>query len=170
MEAKETYALILIVLIVFAGAFYMITSQARQATVDGVSVYYTGNLKEALKNAVDKQPLLIEEELVNATDRKNSAVQAMTVEIAYALSANGKPLQVYGTVDGRPEVNCNENTTNCSGASITVRVGQCNCVRLSNGRAEVEGSYEFLTNATTLITVRKLFATAAVTSYSEPRK
>jgi hypothetical protein len=162
MELKEAYILIGVVVLVFASVFYLATSiQTTETVVDGLRITHSVDLKQGLSTLLEKKPLLIEMDLVNASDRRNSAVAVMASEIAANLRYYGKKPEAYGVVDGVPSQNCNANTSNCSGAVIVVKTGDCNCMRVYNEKVEVEGSADFLLDQKKITVVKGLFGLAA---------
>ena len=162
MEIKESYILIAVVLLVFAGIFVFITNfKTTETTVDGVKIFHQGEIKETLRFVLEKKPLLIQMELVNASDKRNSALAVIASELTSNLRFYGKESQAYGLVDGIPSQNCNANTSNCSGAAIIIRIGECNCLRITKDTAILEGSIEFFLDQKKTTVIKGIFGLAA---------
>lgn len=162
MNLKESHLLLIIVLIVFAGVFYLATNINGSVTeVEGVKIYSDGDLKQNLQSVVAKTPVLIQLELLNGTDKRNSALAIISAELAANLKLYGKESLSYGFVDGVPSINCNANTSNCSGASIFIRIGECNCLRVSKQKAEIDGTYDFYLDNKHVRAIKGLFGLAA---------
>ena len=144
-EWTETVLLIVVFAVVFAAVFFLSQSAGSQkeSSFEGLRVFSNGNAKAEMAAILVPKNAVIEEQLVNGSDVRNSAVAVMAAEIARALHANNKTVNVYGVVDGVPSINCNANTTNCSGAAIVVEISNCDCLRVSD-KIYVSGGKDFL--------------------------
>lgn len=149
---KEDLLLLIVALVVFAGVFYAATFfKTPETTVKGVRVI-GADWKASIQKTLAADNIVIREELVNASDRRNSAVGAMGAELARAMRALNKTVAAYGMVEGIPSIACNNASNNCAGEQIIVRVGQCDCIDTRGSAMIVEGSADFLLN--NLVNVR----------------
>jgi hypothetical protein len=180
MDAVQRKEVVLFaVLAAFLLSYYLISFQRTdEYSVDGLKIYSAGQPRDALAGFFSGPAFAIEEQLRGAAgDEGNAAVQAVAAEFSYALASHGKKVSVYGTIAGAPVINCNENTSNCTGANIVIGIGECDCVRVGQ-KIEVYGSPAFLRdNAVKIRGIIKMvlaqvaptaFATIAPTPRPEP--
>ncbi|VVB67198.1 Uncharacterised protein [Candidatus Norongarragalina meridionalis] len=140
----ETVLLVVVFAVVFAAMFFLSKGAGqKETTIDGLRIIFAGNAKEELAGALASHTIVVEERLVNASDPRNSAVAVMAAEAAHSLYVSNKTVYVYGVVDGVPTINCNANTTNCTGAQVVVEISNCDCVRVSD-RIYVSGGTDFM--------------------------
>jgi len=157
-EAKnsglQNLVLIIVFVAVFAAAFIYFQStrtSEKQYDFQGIRVLCvgcTGDAQTALHAALAKPKVLIREELVSGNSTKNTVVAIAAAQIARNFQALNKTMYAFGVVDGRPEIECNKYTDNCTGESIQVAVGECNCMRIdatagNGGIVRVEGTEEW---------------------------
>jgi len=156
--------IIIAVIAAFLLSYYFVASQrAGEYSVDGMKIISSENPRQALAKILSKNNFLIEEHLFKGMDERNTAVAIIGAEIAAVLNAHNKTVNAYGIVEGVPAVNCNANTSNCTGANIIIGVSECNCVRIGE-KIEVYGTAQFLReNAAKIRGVLKL-----VLSYVAP--
>ena len=147
MKVRIEYAALAILVVLIAAFFavrYVLPNiQERAYDVDGLNVYSKGQPKAAMKAVLAPDKILVELDLVNQNSSKNTAVQVMSAEIASAMAREGKNVSSYGIVDGKPAIDCTPETNQCTGAQVRVRVGDCNCIRVS-ASILVEGDENFL--------------------------
>ena len=140
----ETVVLIVVFASVFAGMFFLSRNTGqKETTIDGLKIYFTGNARDELAHALSPKVLVVEERLFNGSDSRNSAIAVMAAEAAHSLYSSNKTVYVYGVVDGVPTINCNANTTNCSGAQVVVEISNCDCVRVTD-KIYVSGGRDFM--------------------------
>lgn len=151
---KEDVILLVVALVVFAGVFYAAKFfRPAETTVNGVRVIGE-NWQDSITQALSSDSIIIREELVNASDRRNSAVGAMGAELARAMRALNKTVVAYGSVEGIPFIGCNAASNNCTGEQIIVKTGTCDCIDTRNNTITIEGSADFLLN--NLVSVRDI--------------
>ncbi len=140
--AKEV--IIVAVIAAFLLSFYFVATQrAGEYSVDGLRIISSENPRQALAKILSKNNFLIEEHLFKGMDERNTAVGIIGAEVAAALNAHNKTVNAYGLVEGVPAVNCNANTSNCTGANIIVGISECNCMRVGE-KIEIFGTAQFL--------------------------
>ena len=145
MGAVQRKEVILIaVLAAFLISYYFISAQRTdEYSVDGLKIYSSEQPRQALARVLSKDSFLMEEQLFNGMDERNTAIAIIGAEVVSALKAHGKSVATYGSVEGTPSINCNANTSNCTGASIIVGIGECNCMRVGD-KIEIYGTSKFL--------------------------
>ena len=146
MDAVQRKEVILVaVLAAFLVSYYLVSVQRADVyDVDGLKIYAAEQPRQALAKVLSRDRFLIEEHLYQGIDERNTAVAIIGAEVASALNAHGKAVNAYGVVEGVPAVNCNANTSNCTGANIFVGIGECNCMRVGAGKMEIYGNAKFL--------------------------
>jgi hypothetical protein len=146
----------LVIVAIFLASFFLFTSiKPREYFVGDLKIISEKQPKEALQQILSKKTILIQMNLTNSSSAENSAVGKAGAEIAGVLGFYNKSVLTYGVVDGRKEINCNANTSYCSGASIVVAIGECNCLKIESDRINFVGTVQYLqSNA---VTVRRIF-------------
>jgi hypothetical protein len=131
-------AIIVLAIAVSFVYFRFIMPQAVQA--NGLTLYARSPAAD-LKRALGEGRVTMREELFPGNDERNSIVGAVGAEIGYAYSNHSRTLSIYGHIDGLPDteawVNCGNDTGNCSGEKIVVRLDPCNCLKAEGGRLYV---------------------------------
>lgn len=136
--------MIAVVIIVFASVFFLVRgASGNEYELNGVRVVSGEQPINAMKRIFSKPIVLLQENLVAGNSSKNSVVAIQSAQIANTFRVLKKTLYAYGVVDGKPAIECNNHTNNCSGASIIVGVGSCNCIRVENDVVVVEGTEEW---------------------------
>ncbi|MFH1056395.1 MAG: hypothetical protein V1717_01195 [Candidatus Micrarchaeota archaeon] len=142
MVEKEVVALGVIVLLVFAGVFYFASQKPAETLIENSLLVKSKDPIEDVSKRLLLERILVEQRLYAQNDTRNSFIAIMSSEIARALALRGKNVTVYGIVEGGGENVCFE--TNCTGASIVVKSGTCDCVFFEGEKVFVEGSEKFL--------------------------
>jgi hypothetical protein len=151
---KEDIILLVVALVVFAGVFYAAKYfRPAETNVNGVRVIGE-NWQDSITQTLSSNSIVIREELVNASDRRNSAVGAMGAELARAMRMLNKTVAAYGVVEGMPTIGCNAASNNCTGEQIVIRAGTCDCIDTRNNTVLIEGSADFLLD--NLVNVRDI--------------
>ncbi|MCX6767522.1 MAG: hypothetical protein NTY90_02205 [Candidatus Micrarchaeota archaeon] len=151
MQVAAAAGIVIILFLVFYFAGYGVLNYFTTGdwtgayNVDGLKIYSAEQPRAALAKILSGKSFLIEEQLFpNKGDERTIAVGIVGAELAYALAAHNKSANAYGTVDGVPSVNCNANTSNCTGSNIMVGISDCNCMRISGDKVEISGGAKFL--------------------------
>lgn len=122
----------------------------RTYDVDGLKVISAQQPKEAL-TALLAGEVRLEMDLEEGASDGNQAVSAVGSELVYVFANMSRPLGVYQVLSGKPDAyfdtvtsvstDC-ANTTLCSNATIIVRAGACNCMRIGK-QVVIEGDRQF---------------------------
>lgn len=159
----QTFLLALVVLGVFAAAFFVaqILPHGYEQTLDGVRVVATGDAKTQLRGILDRDPVLIRMELFAGNDSRNTALTVVTAEIASTLINYGTRNYVYGAVSGNASINCVNQTSFCTGAVVFVQIGPLNGMRINDSAVLVEGTETFFRDPARLKVIKGVFGLAA---------
>ena len=105
----------------------------------------SGDAQATLHSVLAKPKVLIREELVNGNSSKNTVIAVAASQIARTFQKQNKTAYAFGVVDGKPEIECNAYTDNCSNETLVIAIGSCNCLRIDAQRsvARVEGTEEW---------------------------
>ncbi len=145
---RGNIAAVLIALIIFIGAYYFVNSQPKTYNINGIIIKSRGALKSSINDVLSKKTIVVEEDLFNSRDTRNSAVGAAAVEVILALKTAGKKVSVYGKIDNGGEysyTNCNKSNDNCSNPNVIVKTGGENLMKVFD-KIVIEGSAEYLLN------------------------
>ncbi|MFH0835843.1 MAG: hypothetical protein V1834_01645 [Candidatus Micrarchaeota archaeon] len=152
MNGKKQMDLgLFIIAVVAIAAFALLAMRFTQPTetnLDGIRIFSHGSAKEALKQTLSKPLLVIEQDLYEGMDARNSMVGIVSSEITHSLAEYRKTVFVYGKVEGGEDIGCGELNHYCSQPDIIVRSGDCNCLK-TGYPIEIEGTPDFLYNSTT---------------------
>ncbi|MBI5226439.1 hypothetical protein HY994_04350 [Candidatus Micrarchaeota archaeon] len=153
----------LVLLGVFAAVFFVaqVLPKGTDTTLDGVHILASGDAKAQLQGLLSKTPVLIQMNLINANDSRNTALTIVTAEIASSLIAYNTTNYVYGAVEGNASVNCVPQTNFCTGAVIFVQLGPFDGMRINDTAVVVEGTAEFFHDFAKLKVIKGVFGLAA---------
>lgn len=151
---KKIFPAILFLIVFLAVYFAYSSIKPSEITVHGLKIV-GANSVENLKEILSRKEILIEEHLTNYGSDENTQVGRAGAELAGVLGYYNKTVRVYGLVDGIPEINCNEETNNCSGASVVIKIGSCNCMKVESSKVILEGSTSFFKDNS--VNARKIF-------------
>jgi len=142
LEKTELALIAAVVIVVFAGVFFFLSQKpSNETTVENNLLVKSGDPVWDIQKRLSGGKILVEQRLFAMNDSRNSAIAIMSSEIVRAIALQGKNASVYALVEGGENV-CGE--TNCSGASIIVKTGGCNCVFFNPTQIIVEGDEKFL--------------------------
>jgi len=135
-----------------AGAFYFATQALAQREVylDGVRILSDGDVQQGIRDALSGNPVVLEERVTAENSTQNSGIAMMGTEIVYALATSGRETFVYAVVDDGTLIGC-ENATLCANPRVIIRPGECDCLQLTGGTMVIEGSPEFMYNASMVV-------------------
>lgn len=153
------YLAAIVVLAVAVSFVYFRFIQVQAVQANGLTLYArdpAGDLKRALGGG----KVILREELFAGNDERNTIVGALGAEIAGAYSRHNRALAIYGHVEGAPDeqawVNCIDETGNCSGERIVVKLDSCNCLRIEGGKMHVLFDEDFAKSAETRVRLAAL--------------
>ncbi len=131
-----------ILVLAFAMSFlYVKFLQPKAFDVNGLKVISARPPGEELPALLAENPLILREELFPGNNSQNAVVGVVGAEMASVFGENQRTLGVYGHVAGAPAgqefVNCVQETRNCSGERIVVKLDPCNCLKVEGGKLYV---------------------------------
>ncbi|MEM4254775.1 MAG: hypothetical protein QXR53_00400 [Candidatus Norongarragalinales archaeon] len=143
MERNEIALAAIVVLVVFAAVFFFLSEKSKsgETLVENSLLVKSGDPVGEIQKRIPEKRVLIEQRLFEGNSSKNSVVTIMSSEIARSLALRRLNVSVYAVVEGGENV-CFD--TDCTGASVAVQIGECNCVRFDETRVIVEGDEKFL--------------------------
>ena len=160
----ESIVLALVVVGVFAAVFFFtqLVPKPTDQTLNGVRVIATGNAKTQLQSLLARHdPVLTEIRLYEGNDTRNSALSVVAAQVSASLIQQGRRNIAYGSVNGNASINCVNETNFCQGAVIVVQIGECNCLRINDQKAVVEGSESFYKDFSKVSVIAGVFGLAA---------
>ncbi len=160
----ETILIGLIILGVFAAVFLFSTllPKATDTTVQGVRVVANGDAQAQLKSIVSaNDPVLFDMQLFEGNSSKNSILAIATAQIAANLVRYNRAAFVYGSIDGNASINCVSETNFCTGAAVTMKIGEFGGMRINDTHVVIEGTQAWYDDARHLEVLAGLFGQAA---------
>ncbi len=148
---------VVLAFVAFSLAFlaWKYASPTRAYFLEGMRIESDAGLgpREGLAAILSRQPQVVRMEMYNGSDKRNSVVIAIASEAIASLAYNNRTVASYALVFDQNDsskqpglLGCNENNSWCGQPTITVRYGDCNCLRILSGQGllEAEGDEGFL--------------------------
>jgi hypothetical protein len=160
----ESVLIGLMVIGVFAAVFFFfaVLPKSTDQTIQGVRIVASGNAATQLKGIVSKNnPMLFEMELFDGNNSKNTALSIATAQIASNLVHFNHPAFVYGSINGNASINCVNETNQCTGAAVTLKIGPFNGLKINDTHVTIEGTENWFDEPKHLDVLSGLFGQAA---------
>ena len=146
MEKNEAIAIVIVVLVAFAGVFYYLSSKpAQEVWIENQLLVKSNDPVGEIQNRLGGDKILLQQNLYALNGSKNAAIAIMSSEITRAVAQQSKNASAYAIIEGGQNI-CGQE--NCSGAQVVVRVGECDCIFFNEKQVIVEGSEKFLIDQT----------------------
>lgn len=148
------------VMLARAVGFNPLGSGQRVSMIDGMRVESDGDPRAGLAKVLSAEPQIVREEMVNASDSRNSAVIIIASEVIRSLATANRNVSSYvaaydlaGASKAPEMLGCNANNSDCGKPTITVRYGACNCLKISGetGLLVIEGDDSFASTETSKV-------------------
>ncbi len=141
----ELIVIAIVLFVVFAGVFFFLSNKSASGDtlVENSLLVKSSDPVGDIQKRIPEKRVLIEQRLFEGNSSKNSFITIMSSEIARGLSLRALNVTVYAIVEGGENVCFG---TDCTGASIIVQVGACNCVYFDPTHIIVEGDEKFLSD------------------------
>ena len=145
MERKEIVLLAVVFIAIAAAVFFFLSSRnaAGDTLIENSLLVKSKDPVGDIQKRIPEKFVRIEQRLFAGNTSNNSYVAIMSSEIARGLALRNLNVTAYAIVEGGDNVCFG---TDCTGASIIVQLGGCNCMRFDETRVIVEGDEPFLIN------------------------
>ncbi|MFA5247344.1 MAG: hypothetical protein WC408_05645 [Candidatus Micrarchaeia archaeon] len=157
MNAAKWAAAFVVLFIICVYAFQVLgIGKMRTSMIDGMRMESEANIepKAGLAIILSQDPQIVRMETFNGSDSRNSMVAIIASEAIRSIANANKSVTSYAVVydpaDSKkfPDfIGCNENNSQCGNATILVRFGTCNCMKVlaSQKLLIIEGDSSFAT-------------------------
>jgi hypothetical protein len=141
MEKTEIAIIVVVVLLVFAGMFYLFGAKPEETVIENNLLVKSKDPLGSISARLSLNPVVLEQRAFALNDSRNSAIAVMSSEVARGIALQGKNVSVYAIVEGGENL-C--GTTNCTNSVVVVKTGSCNCMFFNEKQVVIEGDNNFL--------------------------